>query len=152
MQFKQMFVTAVCVLFLGTGHYLCGGGGGEVGGKSWGGPRPIFFKEKGWAKSEFNDGWGWVIVCFVKNHAHYIGDSVVDGATLHWEHYTRFQDMSEDSIANLTLQDYEKYEEQRKEKNAWTVASQLAERIDSAPVLSDYIHASVSERPEDSFF
>ena len=30
----------------------------------------------------------------------------------------RFQDMSEDSIANLTLQDYEKYEEQRMEKNA----------------------------------
>ena len=60
--------------------------------------------------------------------------------------------MSEDSIANLTLQDYEKYEEQRMEKNAWRVASQLAERIDGAPVLSDYIHASVSERAEDSFF
>ena len=38
------------------------------------------------------------------------------------------------------------------EKNAWRVASQLAERIDGAPVLSDYIHASVSERAEDSFF
>lgn len=42
-----------------------------------------------------------------------IGDAVIDGATLDWEHYKRFQDMSEDSIANLTLQDYEKYEEQR---------------------------------------
>ena len=31
-------------------------------------------------------------------------------------------------------------------------ASQLAERIDGAPVLSDYIHARVSERAEDSFF
>ena len=70
--------------------------------------------------------------------AHYIGDSVVDGATLDWEHYERFQDMSEDSIANLTLQDYEKYEEQRMEKNAWRFASQLAQRIDGAPVLSDY--------------
>ena len=41
--------------------------------------------------------------------------------------------------------------------NAWKrmlggFASQLAERIDGAPVLSDYIHASVSERAEDSFF
>ena len=70
--------------------------------------------------------------------AHYIGDSVVDGATLDWEHYERFQDMSEDSIANLTLQDYEKYEEQRMEKNAWRFARQLAQRIDGAPVLSDY--------------
>lgn len=81
-----------------------------------------------------------------------IGDSVVDGATLDWEHYKRFQDVSEDSIANLTLQDYEKYEEQRMEKNAWRVASQLAERIDGAPFLSDYIHASVSERAEDFLF
>ena len=77
---------------------------------------------------------------------------MIDGTTLDWEHYKRFQDMSEDSIANLTRQDYEKYEEQRMEKNAWRVASQLAERIDGAPVLSDYIHASVSERAEDSFF
>ena len=22
--------------------------------------RPIFFREKGWAKREFQDGWGWV--------------------------------------------------------------------------------------------
>ena len=63
-----------------------------------------------------------------------------------------FQDMSEGSIANLAIQDYEKFEEQRMEKNAWRVASQLAERIDGAPVLSDYIHAGVSERAEDSFF
>ena len=41
---------------------------------------------------------------------------------------------------------------ERMEKNAWRVASELAERIDCAPVLSDYIHASVSERAEDSFF
>ena len=41
-----------------------------VGG--WGGKivrwaRPIFFREKGWARREFGDDWGWVIVCFVKN-------------------------------------------------------------------------------------
>ena len=114
--------------------------------------RPIFFREKGWAKREFDDGGGWVIVCFVKNHTHYIGDSVVDGATLDWEHYKHFQDMSEDSIANLTLQNYEKYEEKRMEKNAWRVASQLIERINGAAVLSDYIHASVSELAENSLF
>ena len=52
-----------------TGHYLCGGGG--VGREIMGWARPIFFREKGWAKREFHDDWGWVIVCFVKNHTHY---------------------------------------------------------------------------------
>ena len=70
---------------LGTGHYSCGGGGE----KSWGGPGLFFFREKGWAKREFHDDWGWVI---------------------------------------------------------------NSECIDGAPVLSDYIHASVSEHAEDSFF
>ena len=59
------------------------------GGKSWGGSGLFFFREKGWTKSEFNHGWEWVFVCFVKNHTHYIGDSVVDGATLDWEHVPR---------------------------------------------------------------
>ena len=52
---------------LGTGHYLWGG----VGGKSWGGSGLFYFREKGWVKRDFHDGWGWVIVCFVKNHTHY---------------------------------------------------------------------------------
>ena len=31
----------------------------------------FFFREKEWAEREFHDDWGWVIVCFVKNHTHY---------------------------------------------------------------------------------
>ena len=35
----------------------------------------FYFREKGWAegwaKRSFHDAWGWVIVCFVKNHTHY---------------------------------------------------------------------------------
>ena len=52
--------------------------------------RRIFFREKEWAKREFHDGGGRVIVCFVKNHTHFIGDSVVDGATLYWVHRQTF--------------------------------------------------------------
>ena len=44
---------------------------GDGGEKSWGGPGLFFFREKGWAQREFHDDWGWVIVCFVKNHTHY---------------------------------------------------------------------------------
>ena len=52
---------------LGTGRYLCGG----WGEKSCGGSGLFYFREKGWAKRDFHDGWGWVIVCVVKNHTHY---------------------------------------------------------------------------------
>jgi len=38
-----------------------------------------------------------------------IGDSVVDGATIQWEHFKRFQDISKESIENLSLQEYEIY-------------------------------------------
>ena len=47
-------------------------GGGRVGGgKNHGVGQAYFFREKGWAKREFHNDWGWVIVCFVKNHTHY---------------------------------------------------------------------------------
>ena len=54
---------------LGTGHNLCGwvrGGGVRGGGESWSGSGLFYFRKKGWAKRDFHDGWGWVIVCFVK--------------------------------------------------------------------------------------
>ena len=38
------------------------------------------------------------------------------------------------------------------ERNAWTVAQDIALWIDDAPVLSDYIMAFVTEREEDTFF
>ena len=47
---------------------MCGGG---REGESSGGPGLFFFTEKGWAKRQFHDVLGWVIVCFVKNHTHY---------------------------------------------------------------------------------
>ena len=43
----------------------------KIGGNSWGGSGLFYYREKGWAKRDFHDGWGWVIVCFVKNHTHY---------------------------------------------------------------------------------
>ena len=61
--FKKQSTKALCktLLKLGTGHYLCGGRG-ERGRNHGGGPRPNFFKDKGWAKRKFHYDWGWVIV------------------------------------------------------------------------------------------
>ncbi|CAH3033710.1 unnamed protein product, partial [Porites lobata] len=81
-----------------------------------------------------------------------ISDALVDGATLEWEKYRRFEDLSEEEIKQLSLQSYEDYEKKRMEKNAWYVCSQVAERIDDAPVLKDYIKSKVSESPDELFF
>ena len=37
-------------------------------------------------------------------------------------------------------------------KNAWYVSGQIAERIDDAPVLKEYIHSHLSETSEELFF
>ena len=52
----------------------------------------------------------------------------------------------------MSLQSYEEYEKKRMEKNAWYVCSQVAERIDDAPVLKEYIKSKVSEPPDELFF
>ena len=44
------------------------------------------------------------------------------------------------------------HEEARMEMNVWWVAKKLAYRIDGAPVFSDYIHCSMTEKPSDAFF
>ena len=68
-----------------------------------------------------------------------IGDSVVDGSTIDWERYRKFEGMSKDDIAALGVKEYEKLEKERMEKNAWHVAELLVERIDGAPVHGERI-------------
>ena len=71
-----------------------------------------------------------------------VGDSIVDGATLQWNKFQKFHNLTDDEIANLTIQDYDSHEETRMEMNAWWVAKELSYRIDGAPVFSEYIHCS----------
>ena len=47
-----------------------------------------------------------------------VGDSIVDGATLQWNKYPKFYNLSDDQIAKLTLQEYDSEEEKRMEINA----------------------------------
>ena len=78
-----------------------------------------------------------------------VGDNIVDGATLQWERYPRFHNLTDEEIANLTIKEFDAHEEERMEMNAWWVAKELANRIDGAPVYNEYIH---SEKPSDAFF
>ena len=52
----------------------------------------------------------------------------------------------------MSLHTYEEYEKKRMEKNAWHVCKMVAERIDEASVLNEYINSRVSEPPEELFF
>lgn len=47
--------------------------------------------------------------------------------------------MSEEDIEALMLQDYEKLEKERMEKNAWKAAADLAERVDREPAPHGFI-------------
>jgi hypothetical protein len=81
-----------------------------------------------------------------------IGDSIVDGATLPWEKYPKFHNLSDDDISHLTLNDFEELEAQRMEKNAWYVTNELKDRIDGAPVFNEYISAYTTEKSDCAFF
>ena len=81
-----------------------------------------------------------------------IQDSMVDGGTIHWEKYKKFDDMTEAEIDKMALEDYEQYERKRMEKNAWEVTRELTNRIDGAPVLSSYMKAIESEPAKELFF
>ena len=66
--------------------------------------------------------------------------------------YERFDDLTEEEIKNMSLHQYEEYEKRRMERNAWHVCKMVSERIDDAPMLSEYINSRVSEPPEEMFF
>ena len=52
----------------------------------------------------------------------------------------------------MSLEEYENYEEMRIQSNAWYVSKILQERIQDAPVLSEYISSIVSDKPYQMFF
>ena len=81
-----------------------------------------------------------------------IGDALVTGETLNWEHYKRFENMSEEDIEALTVQDYEKLEKERMEKNPWKAAGVLAERVDGEPAPHGFISCSVTPREYEQFY
>lgn len=81
-----------------------------------------------------------------------IGDSVVDGSTIDWNFYKRFDDLRDKEIAEMTPSDFEIYKKNRMSKNAWRVAEILRERVDDAPVLGDCISALLAEKNDGSNF
>ena len=81
-----------------------------------------------------------------------IGDSIVDGSTIQWEQYKKFDGLSDEEISTLTLKEYEEHERQRMEKNAWHCAGEISKRIDGAPVFNEFIQCFVTEKKNTFFF
>lgn len=54
--------------------------------------------------------------------------------------------MSKEDIEALTLQDYEKLEKERMEKNVWKAAGELAQRVDGEPAPHVFISCTVTPR------
>ena len=80
------------------------------------------------------------------------GDVLVEGGTLEWEKYRGFEGMSNEDIKKMDLKEFEVYERNRMEKNAWAVAEELQRRLDNAPILREYIKAFLTEKSNDAFF
>ena len=81
-----------------------------------------------------------------------IGDAVVDGSTIEWEKYKKFEGMTDEEVKKLSVQQYEELEAERMKLNAWAVSKELVQRIDGAPVLSERIKVYLSEDKDDLFF
>ena len=69
-----------------------------------------------------------------------------------WEYYSIFDGLTDEEIENLSIEAHYRNEEVRLEKSAWRVGEEIAERIDGAPVLGEFIHSQLTPKIEDSHF
>ena len=62
--------------------------------------------------------------------------------------------MSNGDIKKMDNKEFELYESNRMEKNAWSVAEELQRRLDDAPILGEYIGGVrfLTEKSNDGFF
>ena len=81
-----------------------------------------------------------------------IGDALVDGGTVNWETHKKFDGLTDDMIASVSVADFDRLEEARMEKNAWAVAHELSSQIDDAPATGGpFLECYVTDPPEDMF-
>ena len=52
----------------------------------------------------------------------------------------------------MDMKEFEVYESNRMEKNAWAVAEELQRRLDDAPILGKCIKVFLTEKSNDGFF
>ena len=60
--------------------------------------------------------------------------------------------MSAEDIEKMDIKEFEEYESNRMENNAWAVAEELQRRLDDATILGEYIKAFLTEKSNEGFF
>lgn len=73
-----------------------------------------------------------------------IGNALVTGENFQWDYYKRFEEISREETEALSLQEYERLEEERKKKNAWGAAADLSERVDGEPAPYGFFSCQVT--------
>ena len=82
-----------------------------------------------------------------------IGDAIVDGGVVDWQHFIPFDDLTEDETVSLTTEDVEILKQNANKKNSWHVAHELRKRTDDEPgPAGDYMKAYVTLPESDQFF
>ena len=82
-----------------------------------------------------------------------IGDAIVDGGVVDWQHFMPFDGLTEDKIVSLTTEDVEILKQYANKKNSWRVAHELRNRVDDEPgPAGDYMKAYLTLPESDQFF
>ena len=82
-----------------------------------------------------------------------IGDAIVDGGVVDWQHFMPFDGLTEDETASLTTEDAEILKQNANKKISSHVAHELRNRIDDElGPAGDYMKAYVTLPENDQFF
>ena len=82
-----------------------------------------------------------------------IGEALVDGGAMQWKFHDALDGLTQDEIAALSLDDIKKRDELAMKQNAWTVAQNVAERINHEPgPAGDYMQSFLTPHKNAQFF
>ena len=61
------------------------------------------------------------------------GEAVSDGCALKTEYYDRHHGLSDEDKESMSIEELNQHENDMKQKNAWCIAHDIAERVDGEP-------------------
>ena len=82
----------------------------------------------------------------------YVGDAICDGGSIEWEYRQPYGGLSNDQLANMTLEELEDSEHNRMKFNAFKVCDELTDRINGAPAPGGFMKAYTSVPCDEMFF
>lgn len=83
----------------------------------------------------------------------YIGDALVDGAALEWQHFKIFDGYSPSDIDEMSFDDVQRHISDITVKNSWAVANDISLRIDDEPAPgSSFLRSTVVKPISEHFF